>query len=96
MLKYLISGGVFVVLAAVIAVGFGDRLIAGYNTANNKEREKYRIGRLRGIVAVLCLFCGAVVIVDGFCDLDELVIGLSVSLSAIAAMVLGNTWAKKS
>ena len=86
---------VFFVSAVVIAVGFGDRLIAGYNTANEKERTEYHIGRLRAIVAALCVFCGAIILVDGFYDLDELAIGLSVSLLAIAAMVLGNTWAKK-
>ena len=41
------------ILALVILVGKGDGLIAGYNTASSKEREKYNIKRLRIVMFVL-------------------------------------------
>ena len=53
-----------VALAFVILKGWGDRLIAGYNTASKEEQEKFNIKRLRIVVAAMILFVPALILVD--------------------------------
>lgn len=45
----------FVPLILLILSGRGDNLIAGYNTASEKEREQYHIKRLRLVIAGIML-----------------------------------------
>lgn len=45
---------VFFIIGIVILIGKGDWLIAGYNTASEKERKKVNIVRLRIVMAIIC------------------------------------------
>lgn len=45
---------VFFIIGIVILIGKGDWLIAGYNTANEEERKKVNIVRLRIVMAIIC------------------------------------------
>lgn len=45
---------VFFIISIVILIGKGDWLIAGYNTANEEERKKVNIVRLRIVMAIIC------------------------------------------
>ena len=46
---------VIIVLCAIILAGKGDHLIAGYNTADEKTRQKYDVKRLRLVVVSMCM-----------------------------------------
>ena len=85
-------------LAFVILKGWGDGLIAGYNTASKEEQEKYNIKRLRIVVAAILLFVPALILVAACFDditgitLDFLPVLLIV---VVVGIILANTWCKK-
>ncbi len=84
------------ILALVILVGKGDWMIAGYNTASPKEREKYNIKRLRIVLSVLMVVTALFVL--SMLYTPPYLIGLTAQLLVIACIVgviLANTWAKK-
>ena len=84
------------ILALVILVGKGDWMIAGYNTASPKEREKYNIKRLRIVLFVLMVVTALFVL--SMLYTPPYLIGLTAQLLVIACIVgviLANTWAKK-
>ena len=87
-----------VALAFVILKGWGDGLIAGYNTASKEEQEKYNIKRLRIVVAAMILFVTAMILVAVTFDditgktMDFLPVLL---IGVVAGIILANTWAKK-
>ncbi len=84
------------ILALVILVGKGDWMIAGYNTAPPKEREKYNIKRLRIVLSVLMVVTALFVL--SMLYTPPYLIGLTAQLLVIACIVgviLANTWAKK-
>ena len=87
-----------VALAFVILKGWGDGLIAGYNTASKEEQEKYNIKRLRIVVAAMILFVPALILVAACFDditgktMDFLPVLLIV---VVAGIILANTWCKK-
>lgn len=87
---------VLVVLALVIISGKGDQLIAGYNTASEKEKAGYNMRRLRFIIGML-LFGGAfyVLLIPFLQIMQELVAMSAFILFALIGVVLANTWAKK-
>lgn len=90
----------FFILSAILLSGHGSWLIAGYNTASKKEKEKYNerklcrvMGGCLGIIAVLilvtCIFehqlpAGFVYIMIAIIILD-----------VIITMILSNTICKK-
>ena len=86
-----------VALAFVILKGWGDGLIAGYNTASKEKQEKYNIKRLRIVVAAMILFVPAMILVAACFDditgktmdfLPVLIIGV------VVGIILANTWCK--
>ena len=85
-------------LAFVILKGWGDGLIAGYNTASKEQQEKYNIKRLRIVVAAILLFVPALILVAACFDditgitLDFLPVLLIV---VVVGIILANTWCKK-
>ena len=81
-----------VALAFVILKGWGDRLIAGYNTASKEEQEKFNIKRLRIVVAAMILFVPALILVAACFDVDVLPVLL---IGVVAGIILANTWCKK-
>ena len=87
----------FVPLILLILSGRGDNLIAGYNTASEKEREQFNIKRLRLVIvsillATLILFWISVLIND-----KELKYIMLVGMFPVCfiGIILANTWAKK-
>ena len=84
------------ILALVILVGKGDGLIAGYNTASSKEREKYNIKRLRIVMFVLLVVTALFVL--SILYTPPYLIGLTAQVLVIVCIIgviLANTWAKK-
>ncbi|MBQ6300568.1 MAG: DUF3784 domain-containing protein [Bacteroidales bacterium] len=85
------------IMGIVVLMGKGDKLIAGYNTASEKEKEKYNIHRLRFVVGVVLLavaFLMPLLLLKVGNVFKGLFSGIVVILS-IAAVILANTWAKK-
>ena len=87
-----------VALAFVILKGWGDGLIAGYNTASKEEQEKYNIKRLRIVVAAMILFVTASLWVAAWLD-DTTAILLGylpvLLMGLVAGIIIANTWCKK-
>ena len=85
-------------LAVVILSGWGDGLIAGYNTAKEDVRNQFNIKRLRILVAALLLVTVAfiwLVPVMGDPAVTTLV-GVPILFGiVIIGIILANTWCKK-
>jgi len=88
----------FIILAIVFLIGKGDKLIAGYNTASEEERQQVNIHRLRILMAIVS------VITAVFCYLipyagrdkrDVLAVTGIFFLVNLIIIILANTWAKK-
>ena len=90
-------------LALLIRVGKGDKLIAGYNTASERERAKYDAVRLRKVIAgCLCIIAVLMwipLIVEVLTGKTKSVVYLIWSLLLlvviVGTLILANTWAKK-
>ena len=91
---YLLSA-FFLVLALVVYFGKGDNLIAGYNTASEKERAQYNIKRLRLIIALLLLLSAVFVIVLLYFPYISIIATPIFVVVTLVGVVLANTWAKK-
>ena len=92
----ILLASLLLILALVMLVGKGDGLIAGYNTASPKEREKYNIKRVRIVLSVLMVVTALFVL--SMLYTPPYLIGLTAQLLVIACIVgviLANTWAKK-
>lgn len=84
-------------MGIVILVGKGDNLIAGYNTASQKERSQYNVKRLRGLIGGLLVVLAPLTV---FMLGEETMAAVwsFVALTfvmCIIVVVLANTWAKK-
>lgn len=96
MITLIIVAAIFVIMGVVILIGKGDNLIAGYNTASQKERAQYNIKRLRGLIGGLLIVLAPML----FLLLGETIAAtgsfaaLTVIL-CIIVVILANTWAKK-
>ena len=96
MITLIIVAAIFVIMGVVILIGKGDNLIAGYNTASQKERAQYNIKRLRGLIGgllivlapMLFLLHGETMAATGS------FVALTILL-CIIVVILANTWAKK-
>jgi hypothetical protein len=96
MITLIIVAAIFVIMGVVILLGKGDNLIAGYNTASQKERAQYNIKRLRGLIGgllivlapMLFLLHGETMAATGS------FVALTIIL-CIIVVILANTWAKK-
>ena len=97
MISSIIIGIVFIVLAVIILMGKGAKLIAGYNTASEEERQQINIKRLRLLVAITCLsstvlcLCMPVIGENIVAELTATGIFL---LILLVIVILANTWAK--
>ena len=96
MITLIIVAAIFVIMGVVILIGKGDNLIAGYNTASQKERAQYNIKRLRGLIGGLLIVLAPML----FLLLGETIAttGSFVALTVILfiiVVILANTWAKK-
>ncbi len=84
-------------LAFIFLMGKGDKLIAGYNTASEKEREKVNIRRLRVIMAILSLITSGYLILKlPGCDILPRFADTVIYLIIIFTVVIfANTWCIK-
>ncbi|MBO5703934.1 MAG: DUF3784 domain-containing protein [Bacteroidaceae bacterium] len=85
----------FLVLALVVYFGKGDWLIAGYNTASEKERAQYNIKRLRLIITLLLLLSAVFVVVLLYFPYISIVATPIFVIVTLVGVMLANTWAKK-
>ena len=97
MIILLLIAAIMAIMGIVILIGKGDKLISGYNTASEEEREQYNIKRLRGLIGGLLIVLAPMV----FFMLGEETMaatGAFVVLTlilSIIVVILANTWAKK-
>ncbi len=88
----------FIVFAVIFIMGKGDKLIAGYNTASEEERQKVNIKRLRLLMAGISIFTACFcAVLPIFGKNSNVAIGASMALIAatIIVVILANTWARK-
>lgn len=87
---------IFIILAAIIICGYGDDLIAGFNTASKEEKTKYNVKRLRILVSGF-LFLTALDMIFFLHNADmerKRCFHLIFIPLLIALFVLKSTWAK--
>ena len=93
-----IFAALFIGLAIVLLMGKGDRLIAGYNTASEEERQEIDIHRLRIVIAMMmvmtAVFCALMPLVINDLSTQLLAIGIFCAITVVDVIV-ANTWAKK-
>lgn len=95
-IKYIVAA-ILLIMAIIILLGKGDMLMAGYNTASKKEREKVDVRKLRLIAGILliilvplCLLINEHTSKSWPNALDAIIL-----VVIITAIVLANTWARK-
>lgn len=84
----------FVLLGGVILLGRGDWLIAGYNTASGKEKERVHIGRLRVLVGGLLLYVAVLLPILKFYAVWWFP-SIPILVGVFPVIILANTWAMK-
>lgn len=86
----------FIILGIVMLLGKGDKLIAGYNTASEEEREKVNIVRLRIVMMIVCLLSSAFLPALLYFGDSYVHVLTAVFLVVLAICgIIANTWAKK-
>ena len=83
-----------------ILSGWGDSLIAGYNTANKEEQQKYDIKRLRLVVALILFIVPLIISIPFFLGKEEntmahILTTIVCVIVVIVGVVLANTWCMK-
>ena len=89
-----------VVLGIFILSGWGDSLIAGYNTASKEEQQKYDIKRLRLVVSSILFIVPVVISIPFFLGKEDnalahILTTIVCVIVVIVGVVLANTWCKK-
>ena len=97
MTALIIVAALCAIMGIIVLLGKGDFLIAGYNTASDKEKEKYNIHRLRFVVGVvlLAIACLMPLLLLKVGNVFKGLLSGIVVVLCIAAVILANTWAKK-
>ena len=96
MITLIIVAAIFVIMGVVILIGKGDNLIAGYNTASQKERAQYNIKRLRGLIGgLLIVLAPMLFLLHGETMAATGSFAALTILLCIIVVILANTWAKK-
>ena len=97
MVGIIILAALLLIMGIVILIGKGDNLIAGYNTASEKEKSQYNIKRLRGLIGGLLIVLAPMIFLLE--REDTMAASLSfvvlVFILCIVVVILANTWAKK-
>lgn len=89
---------VLAVLGTIVAMGKGDWLIAGYNTASKRRRATYDIRRLRRVIAGLLWVCAAHCLSFIYLADNPRYVAVSAAVFGgivLLAVVLCSTWAKR-
>ena len=98
MIPSIIFSILFIVLAIILLMGKGDKLIAGYNTASEEERKTIDIKRLRIVMAILmvitAIFCAIMPLVGNDKSSQLAAAGIFIAITIIG-VIFANTWAKK-
>ena len=98
MIPSIVFSILFIVLAIILLMGKGDKLIAGYNTASEEEREKVDIKRLRIVMAILmvitAVFCAILPLIGNNKTSQLAAAGIFIAIT-IVGIIVANTWAKK-
>jgi len=98
MIPSIVFSILFIVLAIILLMGKGDKLIAGYNTASEEERKKVDIKRLRIVMAVLmvitAIFCAILPLLGNNKTSQLAAAGIFIAIT-IVGIIVANTWAKK-
>lgn len=97
MTALIIVAALCAIMGIIVLLGKGDFFIAGYNTASDKEKEKYNIHRLRFVVGVvlLAIACLMPLLLLKVGNVFKALFSGIVVVLCIAAVILANTWAKK-
>ena len=98
MIPSIVFAILFIVLAIILLMGKGDKLIAGYNTASEEERKKVDIKRLRIVMAILmvitAVFCAILPLIGNNKTSQLTAAGIFIAITLVGVIV-ANTWAKK-
>ena len=98
MIPSIVFSILFIVLAIILLMGKGDKLIAGYNTASEEERKKIDIKRLRIVMAILmvitAVFCAILPLIGNNKTSQLAATGIFIAIT-IVGVIVANTWAKK-
>ncbi|MBR5639865.1 MAG: DUF3784 domain-containing protein [Muribaculaceae bacterium] len=83
-----------------ILSGWGDSLIAGYNTASKEEQQKFNIKRLRLVVALILFIVPVVIFIPFFLGKEDSAMAHILTMVVcfivvVVGVVLANTWCKK-
>ncbi|MBR6047477.1 MAG: DUF3784 domain-containing protein [Bacteroidaceae bacterium] len=93
----LIIASITLIMSIVIAIGKGDGLIAGYNTASKEEKAKVNIKRLRLLTSILLLLVSVFVIVlPNMTQKQQYIMIAGYIIVTFIFLFLANTWCKKS
>ena len=84
-------------LTLLILSGRGDNLIAGYNTASEKEREQFNMKRLRMVIGGILFLTIIAFWIPVLIGNQKFIIPMTIALIPICfiGIILANTWAKK-
>ena len=88
-------------VAVVIMLGRGDDFIAGYNIASAKNRDMYRIERVRIIVGILLMLIAAslplmaALLIMGYADVVLTAFPVWVFVLIAGTFTAAHFWAKK-
>lgn len=96
MIVLIIVTALLLVMGILVLIGKGDKLIAGYNTASQKEKEAYDIKRLRGLIGGMSIVLAPMTLLLGV--ETAWAAGCYVAITnilCITVVILANTWAKK-
>ena len=87
-------------LGIIILSGWGDSLIAGYNTASKEEQQKFNIKRLRLVVALILFIVPVMISTPFFFGKEDnamahILTTIVCVVIVIIGVILANTWCKK-
>lgn len=97
MVVLIIVAAILLMMGIIVLIGKGDKLIAGYNTASEKERAKYHVKRLRALIGgLLIVLAPMMVFLLGKETMESAgTFGALTMIACIIVLILANTWAKK-
>ena len=81
------------IASAIIFMGKGDMLMAGYNTASKEEKEKIDVKRLRIVMGSFFLLAAGVLALRNVIGLGWFMVLLVVLIKAV--LIVANTWPEK-
>ena len=98
MISFIILAVTFLILGIIFLTGKGNSLIAGYNTMNKEQKNKYDAKRLNKVMSIFCfiitiIFCICFFIKDT--NTMMYILFTSIIITAILAIIIMNTYCKK-